>query len=177
MIDQPKNVRLAMPKDEDSLFNLLADGLFNENGTFSLSELKSRAFIKQATNGGGGIIGVIEEEGVIAGSIGMNLGTFWYSDDWHIEEYWNYVAPPYRKSIGTQYKRSDYAKDLLNFGKWCAEKMQMVLNIGIISTTRTESKCRMYGKVLTPVGQFFMHNLEVAKGPGISKVSAVVKGN
>lgn len=171
MIAQPKNVRLAEPKDENSIYKILSEGLFHENGTFSLSERKSRQFIHQATNCEGGIIGVIEEGGVIAATIGMNLGTFWYSDDWHIEEYWNYVSPQYRKSIGAQFKRSDYAKDLINFGKWCAERMGLILNIGIISTTRTEAKCRLYGRALTPVGQFFMHNLEVSKGPGIIKVS------
>lgn len=171
MIEQPKNVRLAQPKDEDSIYRILSEGLFNENGTFSLSERKGREFIRQATHNGGGIIGVIEEDGEIAGTIGMNLGTFWYSDDWHIEEYWNFVRPEYRKSIGKEFKRSDYAKDLINFGKWCAEKMHMVLNIGIISTTRTEAKCRLYGRTLTPVGMFFMHNLEMARGPAIDKVS------
>lgn len=174
MIEKPSNVRLAMPSDEDTIYRILSEGLFNENGTFSLSERKSRNFIRQAVNNEGGIIGVIEENGQIAGTIGMNLGTFWYSDDWHIEEYWNFVRPEYRRSIGTEFKRSDYAKDLINFGKWCSEKMGLILNIGIISTARTEAKCRLYGRTLTPVGMFFMHNLEVAKGPAIDKVS---KGN
>ncbi len=176
MIEQPKNVRLATMKDEDQIYNILADGLFHENSTFSLSEGKVRSFIRNAVNCEGGIIGVIEENGEIAASIGMNMGTFWYSDDWHIEEYWNYVRPEYRKHTDEFSYRSHYARDLINFGKWCAERMKMVLNIGIISTTRTEAKCRLYGRNLTPVGMFFMHNLEVAKGPGISKVSLNVKG-
>ncbi len=167
MIEQPKNVRLAMPKDEDNIFRILSEGLFNENGTFGLSEQKSRAFIRQATNGGGGIIGVIEEEGIIAGSIGMNLETFWYSDDLFICEYWNYVHPSYRNHIGADSRRSHYAKDLINFGKWCAETMKLVLNIGIISTTRTEAKCRLYARNLQPVGQFFMHNMQIARGPAV----------
>lgn len=171
MTERPLNVRLAAPADEDAIFNLLAEGLFNENGTFSLSEDKSRKFIRQAVNHEGGIIGVIEEGGVIAGSIGMNLESFWYSDEFNICEYWNYVHPQYRKSIGTEFKRSDYAKDLINFAKWVSERMGLVLNIGIISTTRTEAKCRLYGRVLSPVGQYFMHNMQVAKGPLINKIS------
>lgn len=175
MTDQPKNVRLAIPSDEDRIYKLLSEGLFQENGTFSLSEERSREFIRQAVNHQGGIIGVIEEEGQLAGSIGLNLGRFWYSDDWHVEEYWNFVAEPYRKSIGTQYKRSDYAKDLINFAKWVSERMELVLNIGIISTHRTEAKCRLYSRTLTPCGQFFMHNLQVAKGPAIKEVTIVSK--
>lgn len=176
MIEKPENVRLAVRSDEDEIFRILSEGLFQENGTFSLSENKSRDFIRQAVDCQGGIIGVIEEEGQIAATIGMNLGTFWYSDDWHIEEYWNFVRPEFRNHIGEKSHRSYYAKDLINFGKWCAEKMGLILNIGIISTTRTEAKCRLYGRNLTPVGMFFMHNLEVAKGPAISKVSLTGKG-
>ncbi len=171
MIERPSNVRLAVPSDEDMLFKILSEGLFHENGTFSLSESKSRAFIRNAVNNEGGIIGIIEEGNQIAATIGMNLGTFWYSNDFHIEEYWNYTRPEYRKSINTDFKRSDYAKDLINFGKWCSEAMGLILNIGIISTTRTEAKCRLYSRTLTPVGQFFMHNLQVAKGPAIIKGS------
>lgn len=167
-----------MPSDENAIFNLLAEGLYQENGTFGLSEKKSREFIRQATNHEGGIIGIIEEDGKIAASIGMNLGTFWYSDDFHIEEYWNYVKPEYRhhrSQDGKTVVRSFYAEDLINFGKWCAEKMNLILNIGIISTTRTEAKCRLYGRNLQPVGMFFMHNMQVAKGPGINKDILVVK--
>ncbi len=173
MTDQPKNVRLALPSDEDAIFDLLSEGLFNENGTFSLSERKSREFIRQATNGGGGIIGVIEEGGQLAGSIGMNLESFWYSEDILISEFWNYVHPNYRNHVGEN--RSHYAKDLINFAKYISERMSMVLNIGIISTTRTEAKCRLYGRNLQTVGAFFMHNLQVAKGPGINKESLMVR--
>lgn len=176
MIEKPSNVRLATLADEDEIYRILSEGLFYENGAFSLNEPKVRAFIRQAVDCQGGIIGVIDEGDQIAATIGMNLGTFWYSDDWHIEEYWNFVRPEYRNHIGAESKRSYYAKDLINFGKWCAEKMGLILNIGIISTTRTEAKCRLYGRNLTPVGQFFMHNIEVAKGPAISKISLNIGG-
>lgn len=180
MTDQPRNVRLALPEDEDNLYKILSEELFHENGTFSLSEKRAREFIRSAVNNEGGIIGIIEENGVVAGSIGMSLGRFWYSDDWHVEEFWNFVRIPYRNhrsQDGKNIIRSFYAEDLINFGKWVAESMGYVLNIGIISTTRTEAKCRLYARNLQPVGQFFMHNLSVAKGPGISKVSITVKGN
>lgn len=175
MTEQPKNVRLAVPSDENSIFKLLAEGLFQENGTFSLSEKKSREFINHATNNEGGIIGVIEENGIIAGSIGLNLETFWYSDDFYICEYWNYVAPQYRKSINTEFQRSDYAKNLIDFAKWVSERMNLVLNIGILTTHRTEAKQRLYQRKLTAAGSFFFHNLEAAKGPGINKEVLGVK--
>ena len=168
---KPDNVSIAQPEDEDELYDVLSQELFNENGTFSLSERKGRGFIRETVNKMNyGIIGVIREEGSIAATIGMTLGTFWYSDDWHVEEYWNFVRPEFRKSIGTENKRSNYAHDLINFAKWYSERMELILNIGIISTKHTEAKCRLYGRILVPVGQFFMHNLHLAKGPGIQKI-------
>lgn len=168
---KPNNVSIASPYDEDELYNILSEELFSENGTFSLSEKKSRSFIRDTINGRNyGIIGIIRENGKIAGTIGMNLESFWYSDDFLVSEYWNFVRKDYRNHKSQDGKdglRSFYAKDLIDFGKWFSETMDMILNIGIISTTRTQAKCRLYGRMLTPVGQFFMHNLEVAKGPGV----------
>lgn len=171
MIEKPSNVRVATLGDCEDLYKILVEGLYEENGAFSLSEKKVRDFIISAVTNQGGIIGVIEEKGEIAGIVGMVISQFWYSDDWHIEEYFNFTRPEFRKSLGSENHRSNYAKDLINFAKWVSEKMGIVLNIGIISTTRTESKCRLYRRSLTPTGMFFMHNLEVAKGPAISKIS------
>ena len=161
MTDKPVNVRIATPNDEQELFKLLTEKLYYENGAFSVSPQKVVESIQHATRGQGGIIGIIDGDGEIAGSIGMRLGNFWYSDDWHIEELWNFV--------GEDYRRSEYAKNLIQFGKWAAETMKLVLNIDIISTHRTEAKVSLYSRQLTPVGCFFMHNLEVAKGPALVK--------
>lgn len=168
LTSKPLNVRIAIPRDEDQIYTILSQELFIENSTSGLSERKSREWIRGALAGQNyGIIGVIEEGGEIAGCIGLNLCTYWYSDDWHAEEYWNFVRGNFRKSINSDVKRSNYAHDLIEFAKWYAEYMQLFLMIGIISTKRTEAKCRMYRRILTPVGQFFMHNIIVATGPGI----------
>lgn len=158
MTEKPLNVRMANINDEIGIFNLLTDKLWNENGTFSVSPSKVMAFIRSATRGEGGVIGIIDgANGDIAGVIGLNMGTFWYSDDWHLEEYFNFIKQEYR--------RSEYAKNLIDFSKWFSEQMKMILNIGIISTVRTEAKVRLYERKLQCVGAFFMHNLHLAKGP------------
>ncbi len=159
--EKPLNVRLATTADEQDLFDMLTQKLYFENGAFSVSPKKVIETIQSATRNQGGIIGVIDGNGEIAGAIGMRLGSFWYSDDWHVEELFNFVAEPYR--------RSEYAKNLIQFGKWCAERMKLILNIGIISTHRTEAKSRLYSRQLQHVGMFFMHNLAVAKGPALGK--------
>lgn len=165
MTDKPSNVRIATPADESAIFKLLTEKLYQENGAFSVSPEKVINAIQHATRGQGGIIGVIDGDNELAGAIGMRLGNFWYSDDWHLEELYNFVSENYRKS--------DYAKNLIDFGKWASEQMKLVLNIGIISTHRTEAKVRLYSRRLQPVGQFFMHNLEVAKGPAFSTTTVI----
>jgi len=157
MTEKPNNVRIATEKDEKELLSLLMNKLYYENGTFGVCPEKVIATIKHATQGNGGIIGIIEGNGEIAGTIGMQIDQFWYSDDWYLCELWNFVHPDYRKS--------EYAKNLIDFGKWASEQMKMILNIGIISTHRTEAKVRLYQRKLTPVGMFFMHNISAAKGP------------
>lgn len=155
---KPDNVRLAIPADDQAIFDLLRNKLYYENGAFSVDDEKTMRTIQTATRGEGGIIGIIDgNNGDLAGTIGMQLGQFWYSSDWHVEEFWNFVSPDYRKS--------DYAKNLIDFAKWCAEKMELVLNIGILSTDRTEAKQRLYARRLQPAGMFFFHNLAVSKGP------------
>lgn len=158
MTEKPSNVRIALPKDDLAIFDILRNKLYYENGAFSVDDEKSMRTIQTATKGQGGIIGIIDgKNGEIAGTIGMQLGQFWYSSDWHIEEYWNFVHPSYRKS--------EYAKNLIDFAKWCAEQMGLILNVGILSTERTEAKQRLYQRRLQPAGMFFFHNLKVSKGP------------
>lgn len=161
MTPRPSNVRLAEPKDEIALYRMLSEKLFNENATFSMSPEKVLRFIQAATRNNdpnsGAIIGVIDGDGEIAGSIGMILGQFWYSDEFHVEEYWNFVDSNYRKS--------EYAKNLIDFAKSISERLKMVLNIGIVSTKQTEAKCRLYSRKLQFMGQFYMHNISAAHGP------------
>lgn len=168
---KPTNVRIAIPRDEDQIYTVLSEGLFIENSTSGLSERKSREWIRGALAGQNyGIIGVIEENGEIAACIGLNLCAYWYSDDWHVEELWNFVAKPYRNhrsQDGSKSIRSFYATDLIDFAKWYSEYMQLFLMIGIITTKKMEAKCRLYSRILQPVGQFFIHNISVATGPGI----------
>jgi hypothetical protein len=170
MTERPLNVRIAGPADTAALYDLLTTRLYHENGVFSICPEKVIEEITRATEGRGSVIGIIEENGEIAGCIGIALGQFWYSSDWHAEELFNFVRQEYRNHIGDE-KRSFYARDLINFGKWFSEQMKMILNIGIISTERTQAKVRLYQRVLQPVGAFFMHNISVATGPLIIKPS------
>lgn len=150
-------VRLAMPADEDQIFELLLL-LHAENGMFGVNPFKVREGIKWATRRKGGIIWVVNEGALIVASLGMLISTDWYSDDEYLLERWNYVHPRYRKS--------DHARKLLEQAKWTSEwfsreskkkgRGPVPFQCGINSFDRTEGKVRLYARHMPCIGAFFM---------------------
>lgn len=144
-----EGVSLAQPSDEDEVFAMLLQ-LHAENGVFKVDEEKVRDFIRHGTEQRGGIIGVIRGETKIEASVGLTLDQWWYTKDWCLSERWNFVLPEHR--------RSSHAIQLIEYAKWCAERLKMPLQMGIISTHQTEAKIRLYGRRMRPVGGLFMYN-------------------
>lgn len=152
MIQRPKNVLVAMPEDEDQIYNMLTQGLHPENGMFTVAPEKVRHQIKVSTDQQGGVIGLIKQDKKIVASVGLELSQFWYSNQWFVSELWNFVLPEYRKS--------NYAKDLIDFSKWANESLNMMLVMGIMSTIRTEAKIKLYERRLGKmIGGFFVNGL------------------
>lgn len=157
MNERPQSVRPARAGDEDKLFNLLCLA-YRENAPFTMSDRKVRALIEAGTSPDKEvIIGVVESDGGIVASVGALFTQWWYTEDFHIDELWNFVHPDHR--------RSEYAKDLISYMKWISDQMDMTLHMGVLTTTRVEAKIRLYGRQLKQTGAFFMHNLKAAGGP------------
>lgn len=154
MTEYPNIVRPIQAKDEEALMEL---AIVNnrENGVAPLSETKMRNMIRKGINHDGCIIGVIDGAEGLAGSIGMLITQWWYSDSWHLEEIWNFVHPDYRKQKETN--GVSCANKLLHFAKWSSEQMQMPLLIGVIATERMEAKVRLYQRQFPPVGALFYY--------------------
>lgn len=128
--------------------------LHEENGMFSMSEVKVREIVRRSFERQGGILAVVGEPSKIEGMILMILSTFWYSDDWHLEELFSYVHPEHRKSGN--------ASALIDYAKLCSDEIGIPLIIGALSHARTVAKVRLYRKALgEPIGAFFAHNLQV----------------
>lgn len=143
-------VSFARPDDEDEIFKMLLE-LHQENGVFNVDEQKVREVIRGATqqrDGEFGLIGLIRGDR-IEGSVGLTLTQWWYTSDWCLQEHWCFVHVDFR--------RQNHARRLVDFAKWCADRMSVPLSMGIMSTTRTEAKERLYRRKLTPVGGLFMH--------------------
>jgi|SRR5215472_4163660 len=153
--DGVTGVRLATKADEGEIFGLLLM-LHAENGMFSLNRDKVILGIQHATERRGGIIYVIDEGPRVVATMGMSVVCDWYSDDEYLMERWNFVHPEYRQS--------DYARMLLEQGKWATEWFKAHAKLlpymcGINSFDRTEAKIRMYARHMPCIGAYFMYGL------------------
>lgn len=142
-------VRKAAVRDREPILEICRQN-HSENGQFGYSPTKVEAMVDKAFNGGGAIIGLVGGHNRIEGGILLNIGQFWYTDDWCVEEIFNYVHPEFRKST--------HAKDMIDFGKRCSDELAIPLVIGVVSNERTRAKMELYRRRLgEPVGGYFIH--------------------
>lgn len=139
-------VRLANYGDVDRVFNFLLN-LNEENAIFPLSENRARESIKSCLDTG--LIGVIENDKEIEGCIGLRAGRMWYTDEFFLDELWNFVLTPYRKS--------DNAKTLIDFAKWGSTVLGLPLVMGIVSKKQLLPKMRLYQRKMPQVGAYFLY--------------------
>lgn len=155
------DVRMATADDADGLMEHCRL-LHGENGLFSLSEAKAAALIARALDRQGAIIGVIGDGGAPEASIFLSIEQPYYSEDWHLMELWNFVAPP-------REHRAGHAKRLIEFAKSCSDELRLPLVVGILSNQRVEAKVRLYERQLEKAGAFFVHNRQSAAGTAWSR--------
>lgn len=148
MIEKPPNVIPARLGDEKEIYDFLCI-LHQENGMSRMSEERVLEMIRRMIGNKEGIIGLIRGPNGLEAAIGMLMARWWYSDDWHLEELWNFVHPAHRIS--------SHAKNLLQYGKWCAEQMKLPIIIGIISNSRVQAKIRLYRRQLPQMGAIFLY--------------------
>jgi len=165
-------VRTAEPKDEAQIFTLLLM-LHKENGMFGLNPDKVIAGIRWATERKGGIIFVIDDQNVIAATLGMCITSDWYSDDEYLLERWNFVHPDYR--------HTNYGRRLIEQSKWChhwfkRQGMLLPFQCGINSFDRTESKVRLYARHMACIGAYFMYGIPpLQQGKAVAEMLRVEK--
>jgi hypothetical protein len=141
-------VRKALPPDKPEILEMCREN-WADNGQFALSPVKVEAMVDKAFNRGGTIIGVVGG-GRIEGMIFLNIGQFWYTDEWCLEELLNFVRPAYRRSTN--------AKEMIKFGKRCSDELGIPLVIGVVSNERTREKMELYRRQLgEPCGGYFLH--------------------
>lgn len=145
-------VRFAERVDFDQVM-FLCRQLHEENGLFEMNEDCVRDVLMAHFDRQGGIIGVIGEPGCLEAAIVLRMSRMWYSGQTFLDELFSFVLPEFR--------RSDNAKELIEFAKSCAVDINVPLVIGIISNHRTKAKVKLYERKLgTPVGAFFVANAQ-----------------
>ncbi len=141
-------VRKADLRDREPILEICQKN-HSENGQFSLSMSKVEGMVDKAFNRGGAVIGLVGNNR-IEGAILLSVGNFWYTEDFCLEEIFNYVHPAFRKST--------HAKDMIEFGKRCADELAIPLVIGVVSNERTKAKMELYRRRLgDPVGGYFVY--------------------
>jgi GNAT superfamily N-acetyltransferase len=100
-----------------------------------------------------GICGVIGPVGgKLEGAVLLSMGQMWYSDEMILEEKAIFVDPEYRSAKGGR------ARKLAEFAKMTATELQIPLAIGVLSSSRTEAKIRLYERVFgQPAGVYFLY--------------------
>lgn len=144
-------VRKAVLADEPELMEMCR-ALHAENAMFKMNEDKVSDMLRRAFDGRGAMIGALGPTGAVQGAIHMIISSFWYSNEWVLEELYSFVLPQYRKS--------ENAKELINFAKRCSTELNIPLVIGVVSNIRTRAKVGLYTRQLSePVGAYFAYNM------------------
>lgn len=158
----PSVVRKAIPADMPEIWRLFLMA-HRENGVFKLSPQKVDYFLNRALhpdqialNDGGprGEIAVIGTPGKLEAIVFLILGSFWYSEEIHLEELLVYVDPECRVS--------GHAKACIEWMKAQADDLGVHLLTGIISRDRTQAKIKLYDRHLPRIGAFYLYPLDAA---------------
>lgn len=153
----PSIVRDGRVEDWVEVWRLFLQG-HRENGIFALAPHKIQWLLTRllcpetihpADTGLRGVVGVIGPVGALEALCVLTVAEYWYTDEKHLEEFLVYVDPEYRQS--------DHAKALVAWMKHQTDITGIPLLTGIISKERTQAKCRLYGRMLPKVGEFFLY--------------------
>jgi hypothetical protein len=133
-------VRLATMEDRPSILDLCLQ-LHRENGKHPLAPPKMEWLVDRGLWRQNAIMAVIGEPQDIRAMLLLFIDDIYYSDEKQLLELWNFVRWDSR--------RSNYARQLLDFAVGLSERTGYDLTIGIISNERLEAKTAMYDRVIS----------------------------
>jgi GNAT superfamily N-acetyltransferase len=144
-------IRLADEQDELGILDMFKM-MHAEQPYHPLNLGKVAAMVRLAIRPGSerrGLLGIIGDRHDLKAGIFMLIDPIWYSDDWQLLEFFNFVRPEYR--------RLGFAQDLIAYAKRCSDQIGLDLTVGVFSNIRTEAKIRLYRRWLPPMGAFFCY--------------------
>lgn len=148
------HVRIAVPEDLDGIMTL-ADLVHKENGMHEMVPIKVVQQVYPALIREGAICGVIGPlGGELTGVILLRISTSWYSESRQLEEMCVFTHPDHR-TVGKR------AQKLCQFAKMAADMLGLPLQIGIMSSSRTDAKVRLYERQFgQPSGAFWLYGVK-----------------
>lgn len=153
------DVRLAVPADLPGLLELMRVAC-REDAQHEMDEERVLNMLRRYYDKQGAIIAVIGAEGEPEAYLLMVLDEIWYAPPGTMQllELSLFVHPDYRKS--------DRAKQLMQFSKQASEGLAIDLTIGVFSNSRTEAKIRLYKRQFQTAGAYFMYRPTTADANG-----------
>ena len=142
-------IRIGTPADLDDMMDIAVNAS-DENGFVLATPEKILQEIYSALHQHNGMMGIIGIPGERAqGAVLLRVGEMWYSSSPVVEEKAIFVRPDFRKSR--------HASRLCKFSVYVADQLKLPLLIGVLSNHRTETKVRMYERILgKPAGAFWL---------------------
>jgi GNAT superfamily N-acetyltransferase len=150
------DVRLAVPEDLPGILELMRVAC-SEDAQHPMDEDKVFAMVRRYFDQMGALIAVIGDVGAPTAYLLMVVDPIWFSQDYQLLELSLFVHPDYRKS--------DRAKQLMQFSKQASEGLNLDLTIGVLSTERTEAKVRLYQRQFKTAGAYFVYRPSSANTP------------
>lgn len=145
-----KDVRLAEPGDLPATLELMKLAC-REDAQHEMDEENVLRMVMRHYNKQGAMLAVIGEPGSPVAYCLSILDQIWYAAPGTMQllELSLFVHPDHR--------RSDYAKQLMQFMKKASEGLSLDLTIGVFSNERTQAKIRLYQRQFKTVGAYFMY--------------------
>lgn len=145
-------VRVGVPQDLDACMDLFIKAN-DENGLAKMDVHKLLEIVWPSLHCHHGVVGVIGPVGApLEGVVLLRIEELWYTAAPVIAEKLVFVHPDFRSAKGGR------AAKLCEFAKQVSDEMEMPLIIGVLSNARTESKIKMYRRLIgEPAGAFFLY--------------------
>lgn len=175
-------VRIAGPADKEEIFRLFR-GAHKESGLFPfdlnrvdwwVTRMLQPELIEPWDTGIRGVIGVIGTPKHLEAVAFLVIGCLWYSSQRHLEELIVYVDPKHRHGDRAREQiAANGATHLASLVDWMKEQScltELPLMSGVMTTTRTEAKVRLYERMLPKVGAVFRFD-PVTVGSSVGSVA------
>lgn len=156
-VTKPESVRIAGPKDEEALLELLLCDL-RENATAvaPIDEERVMSHIQFGTRRKGGIVGVIDgPDGNPVATVVLAPAQWWWSRAYYIQDIVNYVHPDHRQSR--------HIHDLIQFERWASDEWsrlfgyRIFLLCGVLGYKRVREKMIIYKRKFLQAGAAFLY--------------------